>query len=165
MAKKQLYFTSEGVALTRIGVILKVGAIPQYSTIEYNPATGEVYKIQPEENQMARHVKTVKTETIVRTELGDDGVAANINHLAELHRERGALYGNDFMKGGGSLMSIFPDGVELRTPKDFTRYSLLNQMHAKFVRYCERFNEGGHADSLDDLAVYSQMLKYVDEVK
>jgi hypothetical protein len=151
-----------GVTLNRDGLPLEAGEIPQYSTIEFEVRTGRVISIEPEEGPMARQVKTVKHETVsVRT---IDGVADNISHLRELHEERAALYGNDFLRNGAALIGMFPDGLDLRTQSDFTRYALLNQIHTKLMRYASRFHEGGHADSLDDISVYAQMLKHADEV-
>jgi hypothetical protein len=57
---------------------------------------------------------------------------------------------------------MFPDGIELREPEDFTRFALFLQAHGKLVRYASRFTQGGHNDSLDDTAVYAQILKFVD---
>jgi hypothetical protein len=58
---------------------------------------------------------------------------------------------------------MFPEGVELSTPSDFTRFALFCQAHGKLIRYAARFAQGGHPDSLDDASVYSQLLKFVDE--
>jgi hypothetical protein len=59
---------------------------------------------------------------------------------------------------------MFPDGVELSTPADFTRFALFCQAHGKLVRYASTFAQGGHPDSLDDNSVYSQLLKFVDSL-
>jgi hypothetical protein len=40
---------------------------------------------------------------------------------------------------------------------------LLVQIMSKLSRYCANFNQGGHEDSLDDLAVYSVLLQEVDK--
>jgi hypothetical protein len=53
--------------------------------------------------------------------------------------------------------------VELKSPSDFTRFALFAQAHGKLCRYAARFAAGGHPDSLDDTAVYAQLLKFVDE--
>ena len=92
------------------------------------------------------------------------GVVDHIQKLANIHRERQELYGQDFLQIGPSLMALFPEGVELKTADDFTRLALLLQAHGKLLRYCVNFKRGGHADSLDDLSVYAQLLRYVDEL-
>lgn len=91
-------------------------------------------------------------------------VADRIKKLADIHRQRSELYGEDYLRVGQSLMAHFPDGVILKTAKDFTRFALLLQAHGKMLRYTATFPHGGHADSLDDLSVYSQLLRHADEV-
>jgi hypothetical protein len=59
---------------------------------------------------------------------------------------------------------MFPDGIELRDPSDFTRFALFLQAHGKLVRYAATFSQGGHPDSLDDSSVYAQLLKFVDSL-
>jgi hypothetical protein len=93
-----------------------------------------------------------------------DSVAENLSELIQIHEDRAHLYGNDYLTGATSIMGLFPRGVEARTPRDAIRLGLIYQLHAKLLRYCYRFNDGGHEDSLDDIAVYAQMLKNVDEV-
>jgi hypothetical protein len=61
------------------------------------------------------------------------------------------------------MAALFPEGVELKSPSDFTRFALFAQAHGKLVRYAARFAAGGHPDSLDDTAVYAQILRFVDE--
>lgn len=93
-----------------------------------------------------------------------DSVADSIEHLAELHSERERQYGADYLRAGTSLMGMFPDGLNLVSPADFTRFGLLNRIHDKLLRYAANFNQGGHADTLDDISVYAQLLKHADEV-
>jgi hypothetical protein len=61
-------------------------------------------------------------------------------------------------------LGIFPDGLELKTASDFTRFALFTQCHGKLLRYAANFHRGGHAESLDDLSVYAQLLNYTDEL-
>jgi hypothetical protein len=70
----------------------------------------------------------------------------------------------DFLNVGPSLAGLFPDGVQLNTASDFTRFALFCQAHGKLVRYASTFSEGGHQDSLDDSSVYAQLLKFVDSL-
>jgi hypothetical protein len=90
-------------------------------------------------------------------------VAEQLKDLASIHEQRSGLYGQDFLRVGPSLMAIFPEGLTLSTAEEFTRFALFAQIHGKLLRYAARFKEGGHADSLDDLAVYAQILRQVDE--
>jgi hypothetical protein len=89
-------------------------------------------------------------------------VAEQLKNVAAIHEERRGTYGQDYLNVGPSLAAIFPDGLELSSPQDFTRFALFAQAHGKLLRYAARFKEGGHADSLDDAAVYAQLLRYVD---
>lgn len=91
-------------------------------------------------------------------------VTQRIQDLAEIHGDRKATYGEDFLRIGPSLAAIFPEGVSLKTPEDFTRFALFCQAHGKLMRYGARFAEGGHPDSLDDLSVYAQLLSYADDL-
>lgn len=84
--------------------------------------------------------------------------------LIELHDQRGSLYGTDYLSVGVSLAGIFPGGVELHTASDFARFALFIHAHGKLVRYATQFSEHGHGDSLDDLSVYSQLLRHTDDV-
>ena len=93
-----------------------------------------------------------------------DGVSDKLRGLAKLHDERQGLYGFDYLKVGSSLAGMFPEGITLNGPEDFTRFALLIHAHGKLLRYSSRFHDGGHEDSLDDLSVYSQLLSHADEV-
>jgi hypothetical protein len=93
-----------------------------------------------------------------------NSVADSIGHLAELHEQREQQYGADYLRAGSSLMGMFPDGLALRCEADFTRFGLLNRIHDKLLRYAANFGTGGHADTLDDISVYAQLLKHADEV-
>lgn len=88
-------------------------------------------------------------------------VADRLTKLADLNRERGGTYG-DFEKIGRVLAQVFPEGLTLKTPDDWNRIILFTNSMNKLVRYSVNFNAGGHADSLDDNAVYSIMLRDLD---
>ena len=82
--------------------------------------------------------------------------------LGKLYAERNAMYGDDY-KYHGELMAIwFHKGVILHTAKDFNRYALFKHIVTKVSRYAANFAAGGHEDSLNDIAVYAQMLQEVD---
>jgi hypothetical protein len=112
--------------------------------------------------RQARQVKTVKTETISVRHVGS--VDERFGELAQIHSDRHELYGDDYLRVGPSLAGIFPGGLELRTPADFTRFALLTHIHGKLLRYAARFHDGGSEDSLDDLSVYAQLLRHADDV-
>lgn len=90
-------------------------------------------------------------------------VPERLADLASIYAERNAIYGDDFRRYGRVMMALFPAGVVVTNERDANRLGILTQMVAKFGRYCANFNAGGHPDSLDDLAVYSQILSLVDD--
>ena len=86
-----------------------------------------------------------------------------LRESAQTFEERNKVYGDNYRKFGRVMAAIFPEGIEIRTPEDHNRFGVFVQMVGKVTRYAENFNRGGHADSLLDLAVYSQMLRELDE--
>lgn len=82
---------------------------------------------------------------------------------ADLYRERNSLYKDDYKKIGNIWRELLPEGANLKTTADFNRFSLMLMILAKVSRYARNFNDGGHDDSLNDLAVYAMMLKEVDD--
>lgn len=91
-----------------------------------------------------------------------DRVAAALIKLAELYETRNAEYGDDYKHHGQLMMALFPKGIELRSEADFARYALFKMIAVKLARYAVNFHRGGHRDSLDDIAVYSQLLQELD---
>ena len=104
----------------------------------------------------------MKTQTVSVKTIA--GVPDQIKALADIHQDRQETYGQDYLRIGPSLLGMFPDGVELRSEQDMTRFALFCQAHGKLLRYAARFTQGGHGDSLDDLSIYSQLLKHVDDL-
>lgn len=82
---------------------------------------------------------------------------------ANIYEERNKLYGDNYKRFGQVMMHLFPSGVSLRTIEDHNRFGVFVQMVSKLTRYAEQFAKGGHSDSLDDLSVYSMMLRELDD--
>lgn len=89
-------------------------------------------------------------------------VSDALKDLGALFEQRNKEYGNDYLNFGDVMMTLFPNGLLLRTAKDFSRFAILTFMLAKTTRYTKNFHNGGHKDSLDDISVYSQMLQQLD---
>jgi hypothetical protein len=90
--------------------------------------------------------------------------ATRLKQLANLHDERYSLYGPNYVNAGMAMRALFSGNPpELKTASDHARMGLLVQIMSKLSRYCANFNQGGHEDSLDDLAVYSVLLQEVDK--
>lgn len=90
-------------------------------------------------------------------------VPAELHKKAELYEQRNALYGDNY-KRFGPILSLILAGQRLDTAdaQQMNRLGTLVQIIAKVTRYGENFTRGGHEDSLDDIAVYSMMLKELD---
>lgn len=82
--------------------------------------------------------------------------------LGALYAQRNALYKDNYKHFGTTLIGIFPEGLNLKTAEDFNRFAIFVLMMSKLTRYGASVATGGHADSLDDLAVYAQMLREYD---
>jgi hypothetical protein len=84
-------------------------------------------------------------------------------NLGDLFRDRNAMYGDSYLQFGPVIKAMFPDGLVLRSAEDWNRFALFFMCVVKLHRYAMKFHDGGQRDSLDDIAVYAQMLAYVDE--
>jgi hypothetical protein len=82
---------------------------------------------------------------------------------AKLYLEKNEEYGSAYKQMGPIYTSMFPNGVHLNSAADFERFCMLVGVVSKIYRYGKRFLEGGHEDSLQDLAVYASMLAELDE--
>jgi len=79
------------------------------------------------------------------------------------YSERRATYGEKgYLKQGGTMALLFPDGLVLKTEEDFNRYYLVTMAFTKLLRYCRNINNGGHQDSAHDLGVYAFLLEEFD---
>lgn len=84
--------------------------------------------------------------------------------LGNIYRERNAVYGDTYQNFGRAMMGFFPDPVTLSTAEEWNRMALFFHCADKLARYAGSFKRGGHADSLDDLSVYSMMLQEYDGI-
>lgn len=89
-------------------------------------------------------------------------VPEELRKAAAIYEQRNTLYRDNYKKIGRVAVQLFPKGITLMTDEDFNRFGLLWSILIKVTRYVEMFHDGGHDDSLDDITVYSQMLKEVD---
>lgn len=89
--------------------------------------------------------------------------AQHMRDSADVQESRNAEYGSAYKRHGPAIAPLFPEGVELKTAEDHTRFAILTLMFGKLTRYVGSFANGGHEDSLTDLIAYTAMLKEVDE--
>lgn len=85
-----------------------------------------------------------------------------LDAAAETYRDRNKVYGDNFMRVGGALAALFPDGITLRTADDFNRFHIFVLGVVKQSRYCVNWDKGGHQDSVHDQTVYGAMLEAID---
>jgi hypothetical protein len=90
-------------------------------------------------------------------------VPDRLANLGNLFRERNKLYKDNYKHFGKILMGLFPNGLELNTEEDFNRFAIFVQLAHKLSRYSNAMPSKGHADSCDDISVYSQMLAEYDD--
>jgi hypothetical protein len=92
--------------------------------------------------------------------------AEAMKRAIDTHLSRVAMYGERGYAQLGEIMSaFFPDGITLKSPDDFARYHLFEMIVAKLNRYANNYEEGGHADSIHDVAVYAFVLEGEDDTR
>jgi|TARA_R110002020_G_scaffold48763_6_gene138993 hypothetical protein len=76
--------------------------------------------------------------------------------------ERRAAYGDSYIKHAKVMEAMFPDGVNLKTEVDMARWSIINLIMVKLVRYAKDFRKP-HQDSIHDSGVYCFVLEELDQ--
>lgn len=89
-------------------------------------------------------------------------VPERLTNLAKLFEQRAETYGDQYKLIGNVLWEMFNGSLKLETANDYTRFVTLAFVVQKLCRYANSFENGGHADSLDDASVYAQMLREID---
>lgn len=90
--------------------------------------------------------------------------AALLNLAADTMRDRDAEYASSDTRTAAILAAMFPEGIELKSVKDFHRYHFVVMIAIKMGRYAANW-PNGHEDSLIDLATYSAMLLASDQAR
>jgi len=83
---------------------------------------------------------------------------------AKLYRERNALYGDNYLQFGNIMLTLFPDGLTIKTQEDWNRIGIFVQKISKLTRYTNNWGKGGHPDSVHDDMVYTAMLEEIDAI-
>lgn len=76
--------------------------------------------------------------------------------------DRHKVYGDNYKKVGAVMAALFPEGLMLRTEDDHNRFHIFMLQVVKMTRYVENWDNGGHEDSMLDLAVYAAMQNSID---
>lgn len=87
-----------------------------------------------------------------------------INKALETFVERRKVYGDSYIVHAKVMAAMFPDGVSLDTEVDMARWSVLNLILIKLVRYSRDF-KSPHQDSIHDCGVYSFVLEELDQAQ
>ena len=85
-----------------------------------------------------------------------------LDKAADTFRERNKVYSDNFIRLGHSMHALFPQGLKIETPQDWTRLYFFFLTQVKMSRYATQFEAGGHADSSLDACVYAAMLTAFD---
>lgn len=114
-----------------------------------------------------KEASTRAGERPTRQEEGREGVPEALRRMATLYEERGRVYGTNYKQFGPVAMALeamAPEGGwKVETRHNWNRMAVWLHILNKITRYAVNFNRGGHADSLDDISVYAQMLRELDE--
>lgn len=107
---------------------------------------------------------------MLNTELKKDaaksGLVKKLEEAIKTAESREAVYGKGHVghsSHGAMLSALFPNGITLTTPDDFTRFILFIMLTTKLARYAKNFDKGGHKDSAHDAGVYSFILEDYDD--
>jgi len=90
-------------------------------------------------------------------------VIDSLKMLQDVYHARNMEYGSSYKRFGNILLALFPAGIHIKEEMDGTRVAILLWILSKLDRYVSNFENGGHPDSLDDMAVYAMMLKEIDD--
>ena len=89
-------------------------------------------------------------------------VPHRLRDAAQLFEERNAAYGSNYHIMGVVMSAMYPGGLFIHGAEHWTRLMLQVHRVTKETRYACNFQRGGHADSLEDLAVYAIMAAETD---
>lgn len=91
------------------------------------------------------------------------GVLKTLEGAARTYEERNAVYKDNFRVVGRLMSALFPAGAPLNdTEEKFNRWHIFELIIVKLTRYAQNYEQGGHADSIDDMIVYLGILKELD---
>jgi hypothetical protein len=85
-----------------------------------------------------------------------------LRDAASTYEDRDRAYGSSYKTFGKVMALMFPEGLHLKTARDFNRFAVFMHTIGKPIRYAANFTKGGHDDSLRDTSVYATMLRSLD---
>lgn len=81
--------------------------------------------------------------------------------MASTFNQRNAVYKDNYIMVGKVMAAFFPDGVTLKTPADFEKWSFFEAKIIKLTRFVA--SDLTHEDSILDDGVMSVMMKTLME--
>jgi hypothetical protein len=86
-----------------------------------------------------------------------------LKNNSKLCEEKSKQYGNTYYKFGTVMIALHPDGINLKTEKDFQVYGVYLMIIHKLTRISQNIFSGEkmNIDSITDLSVYAAMLEKV----
>lgn len=119
---------------------------------------GEAFTRQLTDEELLKRVEVQIGEL---PETADPYVAELLHRMADLYKERNAVYKDNYKKVGAVMAAMFPQGKFLLSPDDYNKWHLFELAIVKLTRYANQY-ENGHADSLEDMIVYLAMVASID---
>lgn len=89
---------------------------------------------------------------------------ALISEALKTFTQRRKVYGDSYITHAKVMAAMFPDGVSLKTEVDMARWSVINLILIKLVRYSRDF-KSPHQDSIHDSGVYCFVLEELDQAQ
>jgi len=87
-----------------------------------------------------------------------------ISEALKTFTQRRKVYGDSYITHAKVMAAMFPDGVSLKTEVDMARWSVINLILVKLVRYSRDF-KSPHQDSIHDSGVYCFVLEELDQAQ
>lgn len=86
-------------------------------------------------------------------------------HLEDIFKKKDKAYGQTYIRFGEVFKAIFPDGLQMKTTRQFILLGLYSAMIGKCLRIANLVFKNGDPnfesveDTCDDLSIYSQIFK------
>lgn len=89
-----------------------------------------------------------------------DPVVESLEEMISIRKQRNGIYNDVYKRKGEVIKALFGGIPQFENEDDLNKFGVLNIMISKMMRITETFfNEELSEDSIDDLAIYGQMLK------
>jgi hypothetical protein len=87
-----------------------------------------------------------------------------LEEMANTFRQKNIKYGDNWEKVGHMFVTLFPEGIMLRTFDDFVKFHFISWIIGKFSRWASDGKFDGSDDSLHDAGVYIAMFQAFSEM-